>query len=829
MIARTSLYLLVSCLVSGPATIPLLAQQPLTQKQTGINQKIAQTKVKGQVIEKDSGNTLPYATLSIKDNQEKVIKRLATDGDGRFEFEIPADSAYVLIVTSVGFQSLEHAFNTKTAGKTCELGKLKVKEGVELKEVTVSTFKPLVKNDPDKITYNMEADPDAQTNNVLEMLRKVPMLTVDSEENIQLNGQSNFKVLMNGKSSSMLSGNLKDVLKSIPANTIKDIEVITNPSSKYDAEGVGGIINIITTKNRMNGVFGSVGVNADQFGGFGGNLYLSSKIDKFSFSGRYYGNSYRRPSLESNSYKENYISEEYRYAETSNRNRYNGVSHGLSLEASYEIDTLNLLTLSMWGHLGNNKSIATSATEEFDIERELTRHYENHYKTHSDYGGLSGNIDYQRTFRKPDKSFTVSYKIDANPRNSNSENHIDGILNYASYRQKNENDAMGQEHTLQIDYYDPLTKVHQIEGGLKGILRRNTSESDIYRMEDNEWIYQSDRINDLDYDQYILGLYGGYVMKLKKFSTKAGVRLESTWNDGTFKSKENTDFNNQLFNLVPYITLSYQLKPAQTLKLSYTQRLSRPGIWYLNPYVNDVDPFNISYGNPNLDSEISHAFNSSYSYFSQKYNVNANLSYNLLNNGIERVSWIDDQGVTTSTYRNIGHRKSLALSLYGSANFSKKFNLYANLYGSYSDINSGIEGGYKNSGVSGQCYLGARYIVWKDASVNLNGGLFSPSIMLQGKGGLFYYNSLGFSQQLLDRKLTLSCSVNDPFTKYKKSSQTLRDETFYSKYEYRNWGRSFRISVSYRFGKMNVQVKKARRGINNDDVKSGSDSSQGSN
>lgn len=829
MINTLHLHWVAVWLLLGTA-VPGLAQESVNSVAPAVTQQITAPSVnaKGQVVEKESGQSLPYATITIRDNEDKVLKRLASDGEGRFEVQLPPDSTYTLVVSSVGFQQFEHSFTLPSGKKSFQLGQLKVKEGVDLQEVTVTTFKPLVKNDVDKLTYNMESDPEAQSNNILDMLRKVPMLTVDAEENIKLNGQSNFKVLMNGKSSSMLSGNLKDVLKSIPAHTIKDIEVITNPSSKYDAEGVGGIINIVTTKTRMDGIFGSVGASANQFGGFSGNLYLSSKIDKFSVSARYYDHFYRNNGSETEYHKKNFISEEFRHTDTYSHHKYHGNSQGLSLEASYDIDTLNLLTLSLWGNLGRSKSTQSSYTQEFDLNDILSRAFENNLNGDNGYGGLSGNIDYQRTFKKPDKSFTVSYKVDCNPSDNDGENSIENLFNYYSYRQKNKNDANGQEHTVQMDYYDPLTEKHQIEGGLKYIFRRNTSNSQVYLFEDGEWVYQPERINDLDYDQHILGLYGGYVFKLKKFSTKAGLRMERTWNDGVFKSKENTEFNNHLFNVIPYVTLAYKLKESQNLKVSYTQRLSRPGIWYLNPYVNDIDPFNINYGNPNLDSELSHAFSADYGYFSQKYNVNASLSYHLLNNGIERVSWVDTEGVTTTTYKNIGHRKSVGLSLYGSANFTDKFNMNLHAYGNYVDISSGSEGGYQNSGFSVNAYMGMRYISWEGGSFSLNGGIYSPTIWLQGRGNTYYFNSISFTQQLLEKKLSLMVSVTDPFEKNKKSSSSLGDDTFHSNSISRRPARSFRLSISYRFGKMNVQVKKARRGISNDDVKSGG-SSQGSN
>jgi outer membrane cobalamin receptor len=437
----------------------------------------------------------------------------------------------------------------------------------------------------------MESDPEAQTNNALEMLRKVPLITVDAEENITLNGQSNFKVLVNGKSSTMMSTNFKEALKSLPANTIRDIEVITNPSSKYDAEGVGGIINIITSKKSFDGYNGSVSSGVDARGSLNLSGYLAVKINKFSFSSRYYGSQFILPESRTSVATEYFNNTDYHYSQSNGNSTYKGLSNGYTGEASYEIDSLNLISLSFWGYRSSYENNGFTETRYMNIDNDITRLYNNHLKSSNRSGSLSGNIDYQRTYKKPDKSLTFSYKLDNNPRTMKNSSGIDGIINYPSYSQLSENDAVGREQTFQADYYDPLTKKHQVEGGVKFILRQNTSNSEIFR--DN---LKLDNVNDLDYNQYIMGLYAGYLIKWKKLSTKTGLRLERTWNDGNSKTSGiSTDFTNRLFNLVPYITFSYMPKQGQTIKLSYTQRLSRPGIWYLNPYVNNSDSLNISY------------------------------------------------------------------------------------------------------------------------------------------------------------------------------------------------------------------------------------------
>ncbi len=444
-------------------------------------------------------------------------------------------------------------------------------------------------------------------------------------------------------------------------------------------------------------------------------------------------------------------------------------------------------------------------------------------KSSNSYGSLSGNIDYQRTYKKPDKSLTFSYKLDNNPRTIKNTSGIDGIINYPSYSQLSENDAVGREQTFQADYYDPITKKHQVEGGVKFILRQNTSNSEIFR--DN---IKLDNVNDLDYNQYIMGLYAGYLIKWKKLSTKTGLRLERTWNDGNSKTSGiNTDFTNRLFNLVPYITFSYMPKQGQTIKLSYTQRLSRPGIWYLNPYVNNSDSLNISYGNPKLKSEVSHSFELGYTYFTPKFNFSATSSSYFANNSIERISRVESNGATVSTYENIGKDQRYGLNLYFSYRPSGKLNIFFNGGVNYSKLEANTGYAITNEGFSYRGSLGGRWTLWKDGSVNANLGVYSSSIMLQGKSSSFYYTSLGVSQYFLKRKLMLSVSTSDPFWYRKKYTNESKDITFYSHIENSYPAQNVRLSVTYNFGKMDLQVKKARRGIKNDDIKSSGDSQGG--
>jgi len=783
------------------------------------NNKPSLLQISGQIIDKEDGKSVPYATITLQNDSAIVLKKQSTDVDGKFILSVNEKRKYTIIITVMGYNELRTPIEVKDS-KT-DMGKLGMVKGVAMKEVTVTGEKQLVKVEVDKITYSVESDPDAKTSNGLEILRKVPLLAVDADEKVTLKGQSNFKVLVNGKSSTMMSSNFKDVIKSLPANSIKNIEVITNPPSKYEAEGVGGIINIITVRKTLSGYNGSVNSGFDSFGSFNWSAYLTSKINKFSFSGRFSENEYKQPGSYGNSTNDNSKSDEYTHTKNEYKSDSKGSSNSFSGEASYDIDTFNLISMSFWGYTSNSRYNSNSTARITDINDVLTRSFDNYNTGKSYYGTISANIGYQKTFMKPDKSFTVSYAAEIDPSNSDNTNTVVANLNYTPYVQKSTSKSINQEHTFQLDYYNPVSKMHQYECGIKMILRTNDNNSQQYR---NDTL-RTDFSNDLEYDQYILGTYADYIFKLKKFTAKSGLRLERVWNYGVSTSDSVVKFTNRLFNLIPYITLSYQLKENKTFRASYTQRLQRPGSYYLNPYVDNSDPLSIQYGNPNLVSEVSHSFEVGYSTFTEKINLSSSLSASINNNSIENVSSMNASGVTLTTYKNIGINDRYSWNSYFSYRLGSKFNLYTNTDVSYSKYASNNGYNLSNKGFNFYGSMGLRKTLWKDASCSANGGYSSPRVYLQGKSSGYTYSSLGFSQYLLKRKMSLNVSASEPFLKKKKYISDTKGDGYVSHSEGYYLSRNIRFSLSYNFGKMDISVKKANKGITNNDVKGGGSSS----
>ena len=795
--------------------------------------------IKGQVVDSLTNETVPYATLSIalQNNPQKSLLLLACDIDGNFEASLKSAGKYILSMQSIGKKPAQKKFTLSAGKTTLNLGKLyMIDDNQRLDEVTVVAQKPLVKVEIDKLTYSLQDDPESQTNNTLDMLRKVPMITVDGNDEIQLQGSTNFKIYVNGKPSNMLSNNPSDVLKSMPASSVKDIEVITDPGAKYDAEGVGGIINIITTKNLFQGYTGTVRASASTLGRFGGGAYVSAKYGKFGITANYNYNYNNSPWNESYSIREDYGTDSRAGSvlNQSGRSKNQGPFQFGYLEGSYEIDSLNLITVGANLFRGDNTSKTEYAVEMLGrngSELLPSYSYNRNSRSTSVFGSTDINVDYQHSTHKKGELLTLSYRFSQSPNNSESYTELLDVVDYplmSDYPQWTINDAATNEHTFQFDYTTPTWKNHTLEAGVKYIYRGSDSETDrrYYRDSIQDWESVYDANSDFRHNQHIYSAYLGYAMKFGKLGTKFGVRGEGTSLNVKYAYDPSMNFKTNYFDVVPNLTLSYQITQAQQVRVGYNMRIRRPGIRYLNPYINDTDPLNISYGNPNLDSEKSHNIRLNYSIFTQKFNMNFSGNYRFVNNSIEQYTWVNDQGISETTYGNIGRTRSVGAFLYASYCPIAMLRIFTNAGMNYEKLQS-TEGNLANDGFSGRVFAGAQLTLPKDFRIDLNGGYFSPRINLQGKSSAMYFTGISLNKSFFDKKLTVSLSCNNPFWKTIKMESNTADDTFNMKTVSYNHARDFRLSVSYRFGSLKDVIKKVKRGISNDDSMGGENENGG--
>ena len=460
-----------------------------------------------------------------------------------------------------------------------------------------------------------------------------------------------------------------------------------------------------------------------------------------------------------------------------------------------------------------------------DIHHQPVYNYDRYSRGESQFGSTDVNVDFQHATHKKNELLTISYRYSHSPNNSNDQTDLKDVVNYypwLGYPQNNENKAYTDEHTGQVDYTTPTWKGHTLEVGGKYIFRQSSSRTDrsIFNDSLQRWDDYSSKDSHFKHAQHIYSAYLGYAMKIKKYGIKAGVRAEGTSLNVHYEKAPEMNFSTHYFDVVPNATLSYQIAMAQQLRLGYNMRIHRPGIWHLNPYVNNMDPANISYGNPNLDSEKSNNINLNYSMFAQKFSVNASLSYEFINNSIEQYTFVDPEktGVFQTTFGNIGKKQTTGLFLYGNWNPIPLFRIYLNGGVNYTDLKSKRDE-MKNSGFSGNIFAGTQFNLPLDFRINLNGGYFTPFVQLQGKNSSFYFAGISVNKDFLKKKLTLQCSFQNPFWKRSKMESTTSDDSFNRvDINYRTM-RTVSFSVSYRFGTLKNQIKKVRRGIVNDDTK----------
>lgn len=805
--------------------------------------------VKGTLADSLTKQGEPYATVRIarKAEPEKTEKTIVTDKNGNFKTTVSGSGEMTLTASSMGRKDVMRDF-TAAGKKTIDMDTLFIGNADNvLQQVVVTAQKPLVKADIDKIEYSIEDDPDSKSNTVLEMLRKVPMVTVDGEDNIKVNGKSSFKVYVNGKPNKMMTDNPTEVLKSLPANTVKRIEVITNPGPKYDAEGVGGVLNIITTDGGFEGYTVTFTGRAGNTGG-GAGTFGTVKQGKLTVSARYYYNHNDNPESRSGGTRLTVgnVTDASSDLLTSYRNKSKYDSHSGSLEASYEIDTLRLVSveLGLWGHNSESKGQGTAQGMAPGTDSELyfgQSAYHNNYSRFS----INGGVDYQRTFAGvKDRMFTLSYKISTYPQTSRSNSdYTDTRAADSQWQafvdklkaQRTDGRQNSTEHTFQADYTTPIGKAHTVEAGIKYILRNNKSEDDRWQrdLSDNDFKPDTDHSSHYRHRNDIIAAYTGYGLKLGKLSGRLGLRYEHTIQNVEYILGRGSDFSKHFNDLVPSASVGYKLTNMQNVRMGYNMRIYRPGIWYLNPYLDDINPTYITQGNPELVSDKTHTVNLNYSNFTSKVNVNIYLGYSFTNNSIESVMelvsdlTLADKGlqnptgkdVIYSTYQNIGKMRSLDMSGYANWNVTPSTRINANLYGRYSHMENGRD--LRNHGWAMSVNGGVQQTLPKDWRLSINCFYQTPWIMLQGKGTRWLTYSMNISKSFLDKRLTISAFANDFLKKYRKTTWNERSSNFASENYSRMQLMRYGIGVNLRIGELKASVKKAERTISNDDVKSG--------
>lgn len=787
-----------------------------------LNSALAQEnkhQITGVIVDSLSQKGGEYFTVVLK-KDSSAIKSTVSDTHGKFTFVGIAGGQYTLILGSLGYKSKQLKLKLT---QDIDLGKIIASpSGNELKEVSVAGSRPIIKQEPDRIVYDIQADVENKVLSVLDMMRKVPLLSVDADDNVKLKGTGNYRILINGKPSGILTRDPKEFLKSMPASGVQKIEVITTPPSKYESEGLSGIINIITSRKMDNGYNGNLNVRQQLPGGPSGNLNLTIKQGKFG----------------ANLYGGTGIWQVHGIKITDVRNSVGTVvpSSLYSLgfqkvdnkwgwgggELSYEIDSLNLLTVEVNPYGGYNQQ---DLSQHFDIrDGAVTSGYDMDSRTRYEWSGTDYTLNYQKGFKdKKEHLLTFSYKFFNNSEPQSNDVMFNNRMNFTGLNYKQDNTSRSKEHTAQIDYINPF-KMLTVEAGVKAIIRNGQSNFQYlnFNAAQNDYLIDPAQSNVYGNQQDIFGVYNTYTLKLKDWTFKAGGRLEGTYVTGNFEST-NSSVKSNYFNLIPSVSFNRTLKNSQSLSLGFTQRIQRPGIWDLNPFVDKSRPNFEYFGNPDLKATLSNNFELTYSNF-KKGSLNLSLSYNFSNNTQQQVSeYIAAQNLTRVTSFNIGKNKLLGLNANFNYPITAKWNLNASANLNYIWLEGMINGILtKNNGLTGYANFNTGYKFEKNWKTNLSFNYGAPDVMLQGQSNNYYFVAVSGSKDIIKDKLTLSTMVANPFKKFRAYRNYTEGTNFTQERIRENLFRRINVSMSWKFGKLKGSIKKNERSINNDDTKKAS-------
>ncbi|TDB63442.1 TonB-dependent receptor domain-containing protein [Arundinibacter roseus] len=804
------------------------SQQPAVIPGTADDVARGNGKISGTLVDSVSKQPIEFAAISLVEiKSNKPIDGTTTDDKGNFSLTKIAEGDYNLLISFIGYKGKQVKKVSIGRRATIELGEVVlIPDVVQLNAVNVVGQAEMIEERVDRLVYNAEKDIASKGGDATEVMRKVPMLSVDLDGNVSLRGSSNVRVLINNKPSTILANSVADALKQIPADMIKSVEVITSPSAKYDAEGTAGIINIITKKNTLQGA--TLDLNTG-VGNRGSNLGLrgSYRTGKMGFNLGGFGRAtYNVIGKGENIQEGNRNGSPFSTRQTTESLNTGGFG-SYNLGWDYDITEKSFVTASVrYGVRNQNNTQSISTISSFG-NNPATNSFRD--VTVTDLSGtVDVNIDYTRQLKKPQQEFSILSQFSRNNRT----NDFDADLFSSSTslellgQEGNRNGSYNQESTIQLDYQSPIKKTQMIEFGAKGIFREVNSDFTYFST-----IATPRPANELNYDQNVAATYLSYTFSTKnKYSFKIGSRYEYT----TIMANQGEadlaipDYG----NLVPSVNISKTFKGGKTVKLGYNRRLQRPGIQFLNPNINAANPQNITVGNPNLAPELTDQYELSTSWFKKSVYLNLSLFARNTNNSIESIRSTDEQGVITTTYGNIGQKQNYGLNLFGNVTLFSKWQLGGGLdtYYAYLSNNSGNTAlGTTNSGmvISGRIFT--NLTIKNGWGLQGFGFIRGRDVQLQGTQTGFAFYSLGAKKDFANKRGSVGIGAENFLAKAFRV-ETILDTPNFTQTNINNlYNRGVRINFSYKLGKMSFdeQPRRRRKSVNNDDVKSGGDGGGG--
>ncbi|GAB3425388.1 outer membrane beta-barrel family protein [Niabella aquatica] len=725
-----------------------------------------------------------------------------------------------LIISALNYSEKKISINAE-GGSLRNIGNIPLMPGDKVLEaVTVTASKKIIELKPGVIVYNAENDVSNTGGTAADVLRKAPVLNVDGQGNVSMRGNSNLKILIDGKYSGQIARSPADALNMMPADLIKSVEVITTPSAKYDAEGAAGIINIITKKNRENfsGTMELVGGNREQ----AFNPRISANRGKWSFSlhGHLHQLQFRNAQQTERVQVNNEMRGNRLTQDLFKNNRSPHGSGDITVVFSPNEKTEWSLGANLWfGRWPDNSTITTA---EYSMSGILNNSYQQQIIRREGYFGTDMNIGFNRKLRKPGQEITLLTQFTPSRSRSPYQFYLFEPGKAAPfYQEENFNTIRNEEWTFQADYVHPLDRLgkYVLETGGKAILRNVKNDYEVITTNNGEAaVTDWGRTDVFQYSQDIWAGYG--IIKAKwenNWYAEGGIRYEATDVYGDF-IRQSAKIKNTFHNLIPGFNITKKLNESHMLGLSYTQRITRPYIWDLNPNANASDPRNIEVGNPELKPEQMHQAEMTYGFQAKPgFFLNTAVFWKQTDNAIVDFTEINDQGIAVTRNENMASTIMYGVNLSASLRPSSSWSINSNLNVNYLNYTNNAWHVF-NKGWAADMTVNTTYKLPQRYALQAFGAYNTRTVTIQGYKTQKFYYVFAVKKEVVKPKITVTIATANPFSAYIPQTSYISAPGFISTVKNRDYMRAFRITVGWEFGG-NGKIKEVKKVVN-DDIKS---------
>lgn len=779
----------------------------------------SQNKMKLSGTVADSSKPLSLVTVRIfKKNDANPLQTVLSKEDGSYQFNKPAAGNYILSFTHTGFAPKQIDIDIDAAESDQLIDAVQLSRATgNLKEVVVTSRRPMVEQQDDRIILNVEDDPANRTETAIDILRKTPFITVDGEDNIKVNGKTNFKVLLNGRETSMFARNIREALRGFPGALISKIEVITTPSAKYDGEGIGGLINIITKKKVVgyNGTLSTFSRTSDKLHNFSVNG--NAKMGKLGLS-VFFNKGFSDPVLQQNNNTTVPTSKDVYARRTLDGDQYASSNWSFgNAELSYEIDSLN--TLSLYTNIDSwtNKVVSDQTiTTEFTSSPATVSRYKLDNKSKNP--GVNVGSDFIKHFKSnKEREFSLRFlgEFGKNDASLNSFQDNPGTDRYLA----NNSYAVNNQYTIQVDNIIPLTKATRLEGGAKAILRRASSDfqSRIKYEESDNFKTNPANTDYFKYEQDVISVYSMYTWRLKKSSFRFGARVEYTNVNGDFVTSK-TQVKNDYTTFLPNLQWTNRISKVTTLVVSYMKRLQRPYIYDLNPFEFNNDSLNVTSGNPGLGPQTLHALNVQLRFGNGNTFAGINVEGSYSNNKIMQYASFDPAtGITKTTSLNIGQEIQSSLNLNFSTKFTPRWSFFANGSIRLIKVTNNADKSQSNTGLGSNINISTSYRITEKFTVSSFIGLWQDPPTIQTTYPFMFWHNVALNHKFFKDKILVSLRGVNYFEKNRSFKTVTEDRNFRNENITTNIRAGGVLAITWNFGKLSESVSK-KKGVNNDDI-----------